>query len=379
MPIGAAVFAALFFFLDVPSPHTPVKAGLKAVDWTGSVMCIGGALMVLLALDLGDVTFPWSSATVICLLVFGVLTIGLFVLNEWKFARHPIVPLRLLSSPSKAAAYAVFALNAFVFIGLTYYLPLYSQAVLGADALASGLHLLPLIVSCSLAAAGAGLFIQRTGRYRPLMFVAQALLTLGVGLFIQLGPEPSVERLFVFQVIAGVGAGLNLEAPLLAAQAAVGVRDTAAVIATMGFLRAIATAVSVVAGGVIFQNTMAASAPALVTSLGPKMASLFDGDHAAANIELVRTLPGDQQGPVRYTYFSALRNVWILVRGPVLEIHFFHIAFTDHAHGSMLWLLDWPHSLTFSLRRTLSALSDVPPSWVSSVSRWRRPHLTLDR
>lgn len=82
-------------------------------------MCIGGALMVLLGLDLGDVTFPWSSATVVSLLVFGVLTIGLFLVNEWKFARYPIIPLRLLSSPAKAAAYAVFALNAFVFIGLT--------------------------------------------------------------------------------------------------------------------------------------------------------------------------------------------------------------------------------------------------------------------
>ena len=276
-------------------------------------MCVGGALMVLLGLDLGDVTFPWSSATVVSLLVFGMLTIGLFLVNEWKFARYPIIPLRLLSSPAKAAAYAVFALNAFVFIGLTYYLPLYSQAVLGADALTSGLHLLPLIVSCSLAAAAAGVFIQRTGRYRPLMFVAQALLTLGVGLFIQLGPEPSLKRLFAFQILAGVGAGLNLEAPLLAAQAAVTVRDTAAVIATMGFLRAITTAIAIVVGGVIFQNTMAASAPALAALLGSQTAGLFDGDHAAANIELIRTLPDGQQGPVRYTYFGALRNVWILV------------------------------------------------------------------
>ncbi|KAJ0338497.1 hypothetical protein COL154_012733 [Colletotrichum chrysophilum] len=203
--------------------------------------------MVLLALDFGDVTHPWSSATVICLIVFGLVAIGIFLMNEWKLAANPVLPLRLLSSWSKAAAYFVFAFNAFVFIGITYYLPLYSQAVLGVDALTSGLYLLPLIVSCSLSAACAGVFIQKTGRYRVLMYAAQVLLTLGTGLLINLEFERNLAKLFVFQILTGIGVGLNIEAPVLAAQAATTVRDTAAVLATMSFLRSIATAISVVA------------------------------------------------------------------------------------------------------------------------------------
>ncbi|KAI8190561.1 Efflux pump dotC [Colletotrichum sp. SAR 10_77] len=195
-------------------------AGLKAIDWTGSLFCMGGSLMVLLALDFGDVTHPWSSATVICLIVFGLVAIGIFLMNEWKLAANPVLPLRLLSSWSKAAAYFVFAFNAFVFIGITYYLPLYSQAVLGVDALTSGLYLLPLIVSCSLSAACAGVFIQKTGRYRVLMYAAQVLLTLGTGLLINLEFERNLAKLFVFQILTGIGVGLNIEAPVLAAQAA---------------------------------------------------------------------------------------------------------------------------------------------------------------
>ncbi|TQN66889.1 Efflux pump dotC [Colletotrichum shisoi] len=312
VPIGAVVFAVLFFFLDLPSPSTSVLAGLKAVDWTGSALCMGGSLMVLLALDFGDITHPWSSATVICLMVFGAVVIGIFLVNEWKFAANPVLPLRLLSSWPKAAAYSVFAFNSYVFIGIAYYLPLYSQAVLGVDALTSGLYLLPLVVSCSLSAACAGVFIQQTGRYRVLMYAAQVLLTLGTGLLVNLEFERNLAKLFVFQILTGVGVGLNIEAPVLAAQAATTVRDTAAVVATMGFLRSIATAISVVVGGVVFQNQMKAGNPALADRIGHELARQFDGDNASAHVEDVSLLAADQQVPVRQTYFRALRTVWIM-------------------------------------------------------------------
>ncbi|KAI1297527.1 major facilitator superfamily-domain-containing protein [Xylaria venustula] len=311
LPIGGVVFIVILLFLKVPSPNTPIWAGIKAIDWTGSLLCLGGTAMVLLGLDFGDTVHPWSSAAVINLIVFGVVTIGIFIVNEWKFAQNPIVPLHLLSTWSKAAAYGVFALNAYVFIGITYYLPLYSQSVLGASALTSGLYMLPLIISCSSSAALAGVFIQQTGKYRPLMYAAQVLLTLGVGLFIYLKPEESLAKLVIFQILTGVGVGLNIEAPIIAAQASTTVHDTAAVIATMGFLRSIATAVSVVVGGVIFQNEMNSTNPTLVNQLGSQLAGLFDGANATANVERISSLASDQQVIVRQAYYQSVKVVWI--------------------------------------------------------------------
>jgi Fungal trichothecene efflux pump (TRI12) len=315
VPICAVVFVVLLFFLKVPTPNTPVLVGLKAIDWTGSLLIVGGALMILLGLDFGDVTHPWSSATVICLILFGVVIVCIFIVNEWKFATNPVIPLRLFSTTPTIAAYGVFALNFYVFIGLAYYLPLYSQSVLGADALSSGLYLLPLIVSCSLAAAFGGAFIQQTGIYLPVMYVAQVTLTLGVGLFIDLEFEKNLTKLFIFEILVGIGVGMNIEPPILAAQAATTVRDTAAVIATMGFVRSIANAISIVVGGVIFQNEMSVANPDLVDQLGQQLASQFNGDQALANVELIGTLPRDQQVLVRQAYFRALRTVWIMVRG----------------------------------------------------------------
>lgn len=303
--------------MRVPSPRTPIAAGLKVIDWTGSLLIVGGSLMVLLALDFGDVVYSWSSATVICLLVFGTAVMALFVLNEWKIAKNPIIPVWLFTSPTKIAPYVVFACNSYVFIGQAYYLPLYAQSVLAASALTSGLYLLPLIVSCSLAAAAAGIFMQQTGKYLPVMYIAQGFLVLGSGLLINLEFETSIAKLIIFQILIGIGVGMNIEAPILAAQAATSVRDTAAVTATMGFVRSLSTAISVVVGGVVFQNEMNAKNEGLATQLGSNstLAREFNGDLAAASVEEICTLglDADQEALVRKTYFEALRMVWVMV------------------------------------------------------------------
>ncbi|KAK6073171.1 MFS transporter [Seiridium cupressi] len=186
-------------------------------------------------------------------------------------------------------------------------------SLLGVDALTSGLHILPLIVSCSLSAAGAGIYIQQTGKYRPIMYAAQVLLTLGVGLLINLEFEENLAKLFVFEILTGVGVGLNIEAPVIAAQAATTVRDTAAVVATMSFLRSITTGISVVVGGVMFQNQMNAENADLANTIGQKVSEQFNGGNATANVELISCLAPDQQVMVRHAYFKALGSVWIML------------------------------------------------------------------
>lgn len=313
VPIGALVFVVQLLFLKIPVPNTPVLAGLKAVDWTGSLLIVGSALMILLGVEFGGITFPWSSAAVICLITFGTVVLGIFLLNEWKLATNPVVPLRLFSNVSTVAAYLVYVCNFSVLIGLSYYLPLYSQSVLGANALDSGLHLLPLIVSSSLAAACTGVFIQKTGIYLPIMYGAQVLLTLGTGLFINLSFEKSITRLVIYQIITGVGVGFNMEPPLLVAQATATALDTAAVISTMSFLRSICTAIMVVVGGVIFQGQMVANNSGLSAEIGQDLAAHFNGEHATASVELIATLPADVQDIIRRVYFQSLRAVWIMV------------------------------------------------------------------
>jgi hypothetical protein len=70
--------------------------------------------MLLLGLDFGGVIFPWSSPKVICLIVFGVVMGGLFILSEKKVARYPLMPLGVFSHPSNIAVLVVTFCHGFV-------------------------------------------------------------------------------------------------------------------------------------------------------------------------------------------------------------------------------------------------------------------------
>lgn len=120
LPIDGIAFLIIFFYLDLETPKTPLVPGLKAIDWLGALFIVGGTLMLLFGLEYGGETYPWDSATVICLIVFGVVAALIFVLIEWKFAKYPIIPLRIFKYRSNIAALGVNFCHGFVFIAESY-------------------------------------------------------------------------------------------------------------------------------------------------------------------------------------------------------------------------------------------------------------------
>jgi MFS transporter, DHA2 family, glioxin efflux transporter len=72
---------------------------------------------------------------------------------------------------------------------LTFYIPLYFQAVKGSTALASGVNILPLIIAMTLACIVGGALITMVGYVKPFMIIGTAVFTVGVGLLSTLGED----------------------------------------------------------------------------------------------------------------------------------------------------------------------------------------------
>ena len=269
--------------------------------------------MFLLGLEYGGVSFPWTSATVLCLIIFGVLTIGLFFINEWKLARYPVMPLRLFKYRSNIAALLVCFTHGSVFISGAYFLPLYFQAVHQATPILSGVYLFPFVLSLSFTSAAVGVIIKKTGKYLPPIWFGMVFMTLGFGLFIDLpNHKGSWARIIIYQIIAGIGVGPNFQAPLIALQSLVHPRDIATATATFGFVRNLSTSVSVVIGGVIFQNGMAKRQNTLRASLSPEAAEALGGGSAGASTGIVASLPPAQKIVATTAYTDSLKTMWIL-------------------------------------------------------------------
>lgn len=312
LPFGGVILAVLVFFLKLHNPRTPLKQGLAAIDWIGNLLVIGGTLMILMGLQFGGVDFAWNSATVICLIVFGAVAVALFCIYESKFASYPVIPPRIFRYRNSVSAYSLSIMHSMSFLGGSYWLPLYFQAVLGVNPLLSGVYLLPYTIASSFLSVGSGIFIKKTGNFRWPVVVGLFVMTIGLGLLTYLDDEPHWDRIIIFQIIAGLGSGTGFQAPLIALQTNIEPRDIGAATSAYSLARQIGTSVSVVIGGVVFSNVMSSQQGRLTSALGPMLASEFNGRNAAASIQKIAGLPTDQKQTVRAAYWNTLQKMFIL-------------------------------------------------------------------
>ncbi|KAK2808086.1 hypothetical protein FQN50_005004 [Emmonsiellopsis sp. PD_5] len=311
LPIDGVAFIIILFFLKIETPKTPFLAGLRAIDWLGSITVVCGTVMFLLGLEYGGVSYPWASATVICLLLFGVVTWGVFIVIQWRFSNYPIMPMWLFKRRSVVAAYGAALFHGFVFISDSFFLPLYMQAVIEATPLLSGVYLFPSVLAIAVGSAAAGIIIRKSGQYLPVIWLAMTIMVLGHGLYIDLPSQKNWPRIILYQIVAGLGIGPNFQAPLIALQSHIKPSDLATATATFGFLRNLASSISVVVGGVIFQNCLKLSVKDLTTELPPRLIQQLGSTSAGASTAIVAALPDDQKEVVLDAYAHALKYMWV--------------------------------------------------------------------
>lgn len=314
LPVCGTTFVLLILFLDVHNPRTSIRSGLLAIDWYGTLSILAVTLMLLLGLDFGGATFPWSSPKVICLIVFGAVMIVVFIFSETRLAKYPLIPTSIFKSKSTRAALGVAFCQGMVFMGAEYYLPLYFQSVKSARPLRSGVLLLPDTISEASMGVLSAIVIHQTGRYREIMWIGTLLMTIGVGLYINFQTDTSVGEIVGFELLAGLGAGLLFQPPLVAVQAMVSQADTATATGTMGFVRNIATSLSVVLGGIVFQNGMDTRVPSLrAAGLNGTLIESFSHGNAAASVEIIKDIDNaDERRAVKDAFAWSLRNMWIM-------------------------------------------------------------------
>lgn len=313
LPCDGLAFAVILFFLNnLHTPRTPFWAGIKAIDWLGCICIIGGTVMFLLGLEFGGITYPWNSVKVICLIVFGAVMILLFALNEWKLAIYPVIPLHVFSKRHNILCLLVCFAHGYVFIGGSYYLPLFFQACLGSSPILSGVYTLATALSLSLSSVVTGIFIRKTGQYTHPIWFGLTLMTLGYGLLADLWRNSSWAKIILYQIVAGIGVGPNFQAPLIALQSNIDPRDIGAATATFQFIRNLATSISVVVGGVVFQNEMSKQSGELVAALGPQIAQSLAGFSAGASTQVVDRLPPGPREVARKAFAQSLHYLWIM-------------------------------------------------------------------
>ena len=249
LPLGALAAWMLWRrFHEDRTPRDPA-APRPRVDVLGTVLLLVGTVALLVALLEGGVVWAWASPVSIGLLVGAAVVLVAFVLVERR-AAEPVLPLWVFRHRVVGAAMATSLVVGVLLLGLTSYVPLFSQGVLGTGAIVAGFALAAMTIGWPIAAATSGRLYLRFG-FRSTMLLGSVIALAGAALLLTVDADSSVLHLAAPNFVMGLGFGYVASPAIVAAQSSVGwARRGVATGATL-FARSVGSAVGVAAFGAI--------------------------------------------------------------------------------------------------------------------------------
>jgi len=288
------------FFVNVPPGlaamvivqrvlRLPVRRVSHRIDVTGAGLLVLSVTTGILAMVWGGSRYPWTSSTIVALVVVSVVAGVVFILQERR-APEPIIPLRLFGNRIVALALVASVLAGASMMAVNAFLPLFLQVVSGTSATYSGLVLAPLMVALTASSIVAGNLITRTGRYKHFVVTGPALAALGLFALSRLDVNSTPLSVWPWMIVIGLGMGMFFPTITTLTQNALDVADLGSGTSTLTFFRSLGQTIGVG----VFGAVLATRVESVLADLLPA-GSDVEVDRLLASPEQIRELPANLQ------------------------------------------------------------------------------------
>ncbi|KAH8432991.1 MDR family MFS transporter [Aspergillus melleus] len=308
LPIGGFTLAILALFLRVPkvTNSDPLSRQLIRLDPLGTLVFLPGIICFLLALQWGGNDYPWSSGRIIALFVVaGVLIIAFAIIQVWR-QEDATIPPRIIRQRSVFFG-AIFALCiGGGMISMLYTLALWFQATKGTSAVQAGIDTIPVVLSLVIGSILSGAMISRLGYYVPFMYLSNVLTSVGSGLITTFTSSTGHSAWIGYQVLYGLGLGVGMQQPSMAAQTVLQWKDVSIGVSIMFFMQSLGGSIFNCISQALFTNYIRAHLAAIPGLDAEKVL-------ATGAAELSKVIPADRLPQVVYIYNEGLRRAFIVV------------------------------------------------------------------
>ncbi|MBI2867682.1 MAG: MFS transporter [Chloroflexi bacterium] len=264
LPVGAVV--TLLLVSAMPNPRVERTKPL-VLDYRGAALLLACLTPLLLGLSMGGQDASWGSPLIVGLLSAGVV-IGLVFLWVERRSQEPLLPLHLFRHRVFNASIAVGFFTGLGLFGAIIYIPLFAQGVTGQSATNSGLILMPMTLSISMAAVLSGQLLTRTGRYKAVAVFGSLLMAFGMFLLWRMDSGVGNNTLVRNMVFIGLGLGCTLPVITIAVQNAFHYSLLGVVTTSVQFFRNVGGTIGVAVMGTVLNVRLA---DALRTNLDPEV------------------------------------------------------------------------------------------------------------
>jgi multidrug resistance protein len=305
LPMGAAALIITYRSLHkLPRNERPHR-----LDLTGATLMVAAAIILMLAMTWGGTRYPWVSWQIAALLAGSAAAWVLFALRL-AHAAEPLIPLTVLREPvvTRIAIVAFFSIGAI--IGLSIYVPLYLELVLGASPSVSGLALISFTAGTVIGAFAAGRSLGRDRHYKRLPMAGLVVAIASLAVLAAAPGSLTLGGVSVMLFLSGGGIGMMYPVTTVLIQNAVLPHQFGIVTGTLNFFRLLGGTIVVAGLGAIVLSRVdtsggLASLDALVKSgMRPStdFSSVFSWVFIAAALCLVvalACLAGIEERPLR--------------------------------------------------------------------------------
>lgn len=257
VPVGIAAVTMLMYSL----PNFKLDGVKKVVDYSGIITFTLALSGFFLALTLARDLNAYPLLEIMGLFIFSAAMFALFIWAEKK-AASPILPLYLFKNSIFTISSVENLLATALIFGGIVYVPLFAQNVIGLSATNSGLIMIPMLISLTIASNIAGQIISRTGKYKKLAIIEFIITGIGIVLLSSMTPNTPYYLLLIYSTILGIGSGMMYTVFTISVQNAFPMREIGITTAAMQFFRNVGATVAIPVFGYIMNYTM--RNPALV-------------------------------------------------------------------------------------------------------------------
>jgi MFS family permease len=276
VPLGAVALIMTYRALHkLPRHERPHK-----LDIVGAALMVVAAIVLMLAMTWGGSRYPWASWQIVAMIAASVVAWGLFALRLAR-ADEPLIPPSVLREPvvMRIVVAAFFSIGAI--IGLSIYVPLYLELVLGASPSVSGTALIAFTAGTVIGAFAAG---RSLGRHRHYKYLPMAGLAIGIVSLATMAAMPTglmLAGVSGLLFLAGAGIGTMYPVSTVLIQNAVLPHQFGVVTGTLNFFRLLGGTIIVAALGAIVLTKVDASGGLVALDLLAKSGVQPDADFAS--------------------------------------------------------------------------------------------------
>lgn len=291
LPLGLLAMV----MMDRAMRGLPLRLVERRLDVTGATLLIAAIVAVLLALSWGGVRYPWLSAPILGLGAIALIGLALYAIYARR-APDPFLPLSVLRDRVVAPACISTFFTMVALIGLSAYMPMYFELILGFSTSRASLAQTALAVGTTLGGLLMGRLVAQLKRPKYLAMPLQVVAIAALLIF-----TTAIDRLslpMTLGLLAAIGVAFGTMFPLttVSTQNAVDRSHLGVTMATLNLTRNIGGAVGSAVYGAILLGSAGGGRVTTLAMLSPAALAeaytiLFAGVALAAALALVTLAP----------------------------------------------------------------------------------------